>query len=91
LHCYFYSIFSQVDDHPRTFGTYKLNKVIISPLLIGFVFGPKMLAGFLPGAIVSAVQLATSAANTGGAWDNAKKYIEGGHLSENGVIVKKGS
>ena len=37
------------------------------------------MAGFLPGAIVSAVQLATSAANTGGAWDNAKKYIEQGH------------
>ena len=35
-----------------------------------------MLAGFLPGAIVSAVMMATSAANTGGAWDNAKKYIE---------------
>ena len=37
-----------------------------------------MLAGFLPGAIVSGVQLAVSAANTGGAWDNAKKYIETG-------------
>lgn len=49
--------------------------MIISPLAIGFAFGPKMLAGFLPGAIVSGVMLATSAANTGGAWDNAKKYI----------------
>lgn len=44
-------------------------------MFIGFVFGPKMLAGFLPGAIVSAVQMAISASNTGGAWDNAKKYI----------------
>lgn len=49
--------------------------MILTPLFIGFVFGPKMLAGFLPGAIVSGVQLAISAANTGGAWDNAKKYI----------------
>ena len=49
--------------------------VIVSPLLLGFAIGPKILAGFLPGAIVSGVQMAVSAANTGGAWDNAKKYI----------------
>lgn len=66
--------------------------VILTPLLIGFIFGPKMLAGFLPGAIVSGVQLAISAANTGGAWDNAKKYIESGALhDEQGRQVKKGS
>jgi Na+/H+-translocating membrane pyrophosphatase len=52
--------------------------VILTPLLLGFAFGPKILAGFLPGAIVSGVQMAISAANTGGAWDNAKKYIESG-------------
>ena len=52
----------------------------MTPLAIGFIFGPKMLAGFLPGAIVSGVQLAISAANTGGAWDNAKKYIESGAM-----------
>jgi Na+/H+-translocating membrane pyrophosphatase len=34
-----------------------------------------MLAGFLPGAIIAGVMLATASANTGGAWDNAKKYI----------------
>lgn len=51
-----------------------------------------MLAGFLPGAIVSGVQLAISAANTGGAWDNAKKYIESGALrDDNGNVVRKGS
>ncbi len=51
-----------------------------------------MLAGFLPGAIVSGVQMAISAANTGGAWDNAKKYIEGGNLyDDRGVVVRKGS
>lgn len=51
-----------------------------------------MLAGFLPGAIVSGVQLAISAANTGGAWDNAKKYIESGALrDEQGNQVRKGS
>jgi Na+/H+-translocating membrane pyrophosphatase len=66
--------------------------VIFSPLLLGFIFGPQILAGFLPGAIVSGVQLAISAANTGGAWDNAKKYIESGAMiGEDGQSVKKGS
>jgi H+-translocating diphosphatase len=50
------------------------------------------LAGFLPGAIVSGVQLAISAANTGGAWDNAKKYIESGAMrDEEGAVVLKGT
>ena len=49
--------------------------VIFTPIVIGVAFGPKALAGFLPGALVSGVQMAISAANTGGAWDNAKKYI----------------
>lgn len=50
------------------------------------------MAGFLPGAIVSGVQLAISAANTGGAWDNAKKYIESGAMiDDEGKVVKKGS
>lgn len=55
----------------------------MSPLVLGFAFGPIILAGFLPGAIVSGVQMAISAANTGGAWDNAKKYIESGSMSDN--------
>ena len=42
---------------------------------MGVLLGPQAIAGFLPGAIVSGVQMAISAANTGGAWDNAKKYI----------------
>jgi len=49
--------------------------VTVTPFLLGFCFGPKALMGFLPGAIVSGVQMAISASNTGGAWDNAKKYI----------------
>lgn len=64
----------------------------MTPFLLGFFFGPKALIGFLPGAIVSGVQMAVSASNTGGAWDNAKKYIEGGHMKlENGEVVKKHS
>jgi K(+)-stimulated pyrophosphate-energized sodium pump len=50
--------------------------VILSPLLVGWLFGIKCLAGMLAGALVSGVVLAISSANSGGAWDNAKKYIE---------------
>jgi inorganic pyrophosphatase len=50
--------------------------VIGSPLAAGFVFGPQATAGVLAGTIVSGVQVAISASNTGGAWDNAKKEVE---------------
>jgi len=50
--------------------------VIISPLLAGLLFGPAAVEGLLAGAIVSGVQVAISASNTGGAWDNCKKEIE---------------
>jgi len=59
--------------------------VMLSPLLVGFLFGVEALAGLLVGALVSGVQMAISSSNTGGAWDNAKKYIEGNNLGpENG-------
>lgn len=50
--------------------------VIFTPLFIGSLFGPKAVAGYLAGVIVSGVQMAISSSNTGGAWDNAKKFIE---------------
>lgn len=50
--------------------------VLGSPLLAGFLFGPDAVAGLLAGIIVSGVQVAISASNTGGAWDNAKKEVE---------------
>eukprot|EP00173_Palmaria_palmata_P000265 Plantae.Rhodophyta-Palmaria_palmata.ctg1122.p1 GENE.Plantae.Rhodophyta-Palmaria_palmata.ctg1122~~Plantae.Rhodophyta-Palmaria_palmata.ctg1122.p1 ORF type:complete len:474 (+),score=106.76 Plantae.Rhodophyta-Palmaria_palmata.ctg1122:164-1423(+) len=52
--------------------------VMGSPLVVGFVLGPGALAGLLAGGLVSGVQMAISASNTGGAWDNAKKYVEAG-------------
>lgn len=58
--------------------------VILSPLFIGFLFGVKMLAGTLIGALITGVMLAISMANSGGAWDNAKKYIETGQLGGKG-------
>jgi inorganic pyrophosphatase len=54
--------------------------VILSPLVIGMLFGPIAVSGYLLGVIVSGVIMAISSANTGGAWDNAKKYIEGKKL-----------
>lgn len=50
--------------------------VLLSPLITGFFFGPKAVAGLLAGIIVSGIQVAISASNTGGAWDNCKKQIE---------------
>merc|ERR1712032_1515879 len=50
--------------------------VIFAPLLTGIFFGVNAVSGLLVGALVAAVQLAVSMSNSGGAWDNAKKYIE---------------
>merc|ERR1719229_1830827 len=50
--------------------------VMLSPLVAGVLFGKNCTAGLLTGALVSGVQMAISMSNTGGAWDNAKKYIE---------------
>ena len=50
--------------------------VMLTPLLGGCLFGPEAVEGLLAGAIVSGVQVAISASNTGGAWDNCKKEIE---------------
>jgi inorganic pyrophosphatase len=65
--------------------------VLLSPLAIGFIFGPRAVCGLLAGSIVSGVQIAVSMSNSGGAWDNAKKYIEAGKLSYNGVAQLKNS
>lgn len=62
--------------------------VILSPLVAGLGFGKNCCAGLLSGALVSSVQLAISMSNSGGAWDNAKKYISAGHL---GKEFQKGS
>jgi K(+)-stimulated pyrophosphate-energized sodium pump len=53
---------------------------IASPLFIGFTLGKAALGGLLAGSIVTGVMLALFLANSGGAWDNAKKYIEEGNF-----------
>jgi K(+)-stimulated pyrophosphate-energized sodium pump len=50
---------------------------VVTPLLIGFLLGVESLGGLLAGALISGVMMAIFMANSGGAWDNAKKYIEG--------------
>lgn len=69
--------------------------VMLSPIVTGTFFGVEAVCGLLAGALVSGVQMAISQSNTGGAWDNAKKYIEKGELIVDGNDgprrVKKGS
>lgn len=57
--------------------------VILSPLAVGMLFGYQATAGLLAGIIVSGIQIAFSASNTGGAWDNCKKMVEAGKLTRN--------
>jgi K(+)-stimulated pyrophosphate-energized sodium pump len=60
---------------------------VIVPLLVGLLLGPTALGGFLAGALGTGVLLAIMMANSGGAWDNAKKLIEDGHLGGKGTAV----
>jgi len=63
---------------------------IISPVIVGFIFGPETLGGLLAGVTVCGVLMAIFQSNAGGAWDNAKKMIEEG-VTVNGEAIGKGS
>ena len=60
---------------------------VAAPVLVGFGLGPYALGGMLGGAVLSGVLLALLMANTGAAWDNAKKYVEQGNLGGKGSPV----
>ena len=62
---------------------------VIVPLAVGILLGPASLGGLLAGSLVTGVLLAIYMSNSGGAWDNAKKYIEGGHNGGKGSEAHK--
>ncbi|MFW6319196.1 MAG: sodium/proton-translocating pyrophosphatase, partial [Bacillota bacterium] len=62
-----------------------------APLLIGFLLGAEALGGLLAGALVSGISMAIFMANSGGAWDNAKKFIEEGNHGNKGSLAHKAS
>ena len=64
---------------------------VLAPILVGVLIGPHALGGFLAGATLTGVILGLLMANAGGAWDNAKKYIEQGHFGGKGSDAHKAS
>lgn len=60
---------------------------VAAPVLVGFIIGPKALGGMLGGALICCVLLALTMANAGGAWDNAKKFVEKGNFGGKGSDV----
>ena len=65
--------------------------VMLTPLVAGTFFGVEAVFGILTGGLVSGVQLAISMSNSGGAWDNAKKYISGGFDPDPALRKKDGN
>lgn len=57
---------------------------VVTPIIVGLVLGVNGVVGMLAGALVSGFALAVMMSNSGGAWDNAKKYIEAGHFNGKG-------
>ncbi len=62
---------------------------VAAPVIVGFWLGPQALGGMLGGALLGCVLMALMMANAGGAWDNAKKYVEKGNLGGKGSDVHK--
>jgi K(+)-stimulated pyrophosphate-energized sodium pump len=62
---------------------------VASPVIIGILLGREALGGLLVGTLVSSIMLGMSMSNSGGAWDNAKKYIEAGNLGGKGSDAHK--
>ncbi|MFC2091330.1 sodium-translocating pyrophosphatase [Elusimicrobiota bacterium] len=62
---------------------------VLIPVLVGSILGIQALGGFLAGSLISGVPLAIFLANAGGAWDNAKKWVEEGNLGGKGSAVHK--
>ncbi len=65
--------------------------IVATPVLVGVILGPEAAGGLLIVGIITGIMMALVMNNGGGAWDNAKKYIEAGNLKIDGVVQKKGS
>ena len=62
---------------------------VVAPLIIGFLLGTEAVGGMLAGSLVTGVMMAIFMSNAGGAWDNAKKYIENGNHGGKGSEAHK--
>ena len=63
---------------------------VVAPIIIGFLLGTEAVGGMLAGSLVTGVMMAIFMSNAGGAWDNAKKYIENGNHGGKGSEAHKG-
>ena len=62
---------------------------VLSPVIIGFLLGPKALGGMLGGALICCVMMVLMMSNAGGAWDNAKKFVEKGNFGGKALMFTK--
>ena len=62
---------------------------VVAPIIIGFLLGTEAVGGMLAGSLVTGVMMAIFMSNAGGAWDNAKKYIENGNHGGKGSVAHK--
>ena len=86
----FCNIYAAGNKHSKEMVVPGLSAVIM-PVLVGYIGGAEMLGGMLVGVTVSGIMLALFMANSGGAWDNAKKWIETGEMGGKGSPAHKAS